>query len=95
MRNTYIMFIFISTQRQQTWELYDSAAKLEASEMEDNLRQTLETKMEQDIENQVQKLGCAFENITRGSALGHFSNIVESQLLKFSNFEIIFSVQKI
>ena len=56
MRNTYIMLISITdlwTQIQQTWELYDSAAKLEASEMEDNLRQTLETKMEQDIENQV------------------------------------------
>ena len=39
--------------KKQTWNLYDSAPKMEASETEEEIRETLESKMEDDIENQV------------------------------------------
>lgn len=45
----------VSKYQAQTWDMYDSAAKLEASETEDSIRSTLEEKMETDIENQVSK----------------------------------------
>lgn len=39
--------------QKETWNIYDSAPKLEASEMEEELRKNLAERMEEDIENQV------------------------------------------
>lgn len=38
--------------QKETWNIYDSAPKLEASEMEEELRKNLSERMEEDIENQ-------------------------------------------
>lgn len=42
--------------QKEAWNIYDSAPKLEASEMEEELRKGLEQRMEEDIENQVSTL---------------------------------------